>query len=174
MVGEKIMDAQSTRVLLLSLPHAVETVSRLERWGDELVFRVGDQATGGKMFAQIDFPADGRAILSFAAGPERFGELTERDSIASAPFRARIYWIALMDWRALGERELKSLLKNAHGITFAKLNKKFQHALAEYAPGHSKRSPAWRFATASTGDCPVQNHGYTPPISRVAALIPAW
>jgi predicted DNA-binding protein (MmcQ/YjbR family) len=142
MVGEKIMDAQSPRVLLLSLPHAVETVSRPERWGDELVFRIGEQAAGGQTFAQIDFPADGRAILSFAAGPEHFGELTQRDSIAPAPVRARIYWVARMDWRAPGERELESLLKNAHGITFAKLNKKFQHALAEYAPSHSKRSPA--------------------------------
>jgi predicted DNA-binding protein (MmcQ/YjbR family) len=132
------MDAESARAFARTLPYAVETVSRTERWGDKLVFRVGEQGAGGKMFAQIDFEVDGRAILSWAAGPERFSELTEREGIIPAPYRARIYWVALMDWRALGDAELKSLLKNAHDITFAKLNKKTRALLTRPQRGRSK------------------------------------
>ncbi|WP_348640830.1 MmcQ/YjbR family DNA-binding protein [Granulicella arctica] len=73
----------------------VETVSETTQWGNKLVFRVGDQAVGGKMFSQIDFEEDGRAVLSFATDPERFHELIEREGVIPAPYRARLYWIAL-------------------------------------------------------------------------------
>jgi hypothetical protein len=51
------------------------------------------------MFAQFDFTEDGRAVLSFAAGSDRFREILERDGVVPAPYRARIYWIALEHWR---------------------------------------------------------------------------
>jgi hypothetical protein len=71
------MGAGSARAFVRTLPYTVETVSHTERWGDKLVFRGGEQTAGGKMFAQIDFEKDGRAILSFATGPERFRELRD-------------------------------------------------------------------------------------------------
>jgi predicted DNA-binding protein (MmcQ/YjbR family) len=92
------MDVGRTRVFLLTLANVVETGSETRRWGDKLVFRVGAQADGGKMFAQIDFAEDGRAVLSFAAGPERFRELLEREGVIPAPYRARIHWVALEHW----------------------------------------------------------------------------
>jgi predicted DNA-binding protein (MmcQ/YjbR family) len=125
------MDTESARVFLRSLPHAVETVSETTRWGDKLVFRVGDQAIGGKMFSQIDFEEDGRTVLSFATEPERFYELIERDGIIPAPYRARLYWIALMRWDAIRDSELKDLLRNARTLTFAKLPKRTRDSLDE-------------------------------------------
>jgi predicted DNA-binding protein (MmcQ/YjbR family) len=89
------MDAERTRAFLLTLADVVETGSQTRRWGDKLVFRVGAQADGGKMFAQFDFAEDGRAVLSFSAGPGRFREILERDGVVPAPYRARIHWIAL-------------------------------------------------------------------------------
>jgi hypothetical protein len=62
----RFMDAESVREFVLTLPYAVEAAGDTARWGDKIVFRVGDQAAGGKMFCQIDFEKDGRAILSFA------------------------------------------------------------------------------------------------------------
>jgi hypothetical protein len=67
-----------------------ETVSQTQRWGDKLVFRVGSQEGGGKIFAQFDFEEDGRAVLSFAAGPERFRQLLEKEGVIPAPYRAHI------------------------------------------------------------------------------------
>jgi predicted DNA-binding protein (MmcQ/YjbR family) len=118
------MDTESARTFLLSLPNVVETVSETARWGNKLVFRVGDQAVGGKMFSQIDFLEDGRAVLSFATDPERFHELVERDGVIPAPYRARLYWIALMRWNAIRDSELKDLLRGASALTFAKLPKR--------------------------------------------------
>jgi predicted DNA-binding protein (MmcQ/YjbR family) len=123
------VDAESTRAFLLSLPHTVETISETARWGDKLVFRVGDQALGGKMFSQIDFLEDGRAVLSFATEPEHFHELVERDGIIAAPYRARLCWIALMRWDAMRDPELKDLLRSASARTFAKLPKRTRNVL---------------------------------------------
>ena len=117
------MDAESIRAFVLSLPHVVETATDTKQWGDKIVFRIGDQAMGGKMFAQIDFEKDGRAILSFAAGPDRFHELIERDGVIPAPYRARLYWVALLHWDAPSSSELKDLLSTARELTLAKLPK---------------------------------------------------
>jgi len=125
------MDAQSARAFLSSLPHTVETVSQTARWGDKLVFRVGAQTAGGKMFSQIDFLEDGRAILSFATDPECFHELAERDGIIPALYRARLSWIALMRWDAMPDSELKDLLRRANSLTFAKLPKRTRDSLTK-------------------------------------------
>src|SRR5260370_10806782 len=115
------MDAERTRAFLLTLPHVVETGSETRRWGDKLVFRVGAQADGGKMFAQFDFAEDGRAVLSFAAGPEQFRNLLEKDGIVPATYRARIYWVALEQGSVFRRVELVELLRRAHALTWAKL-----------------------------------------------------
>ena len=125
------MDAERTRAFLLSLEHVVETVSNTARWGDKLVFRVGDQAVGGKMFSQIDFQEDGRAVLSFATDPERFPELIEIDGVIPAPYRARLHWIALMRWDVMRDSELKDLLGNARALTFGKLPKRARDLLTK-------------------------------------------
>ena len=126
----KGMDAERTRAFLLTLGHVVESGSRTRRWGDKLVFRVGAQADGGKMFAQFDFAEDGRAVLSFAAGPDRFREILERDGVVPAPYRARIHWIALKHWNVFRRAELEELLRRAHALTYAKLPKRTRELLA--------------------------------------------
>jgi predicted DNA-binding protein (MmcQ/YjbR family) len=126
----KGMDAEWTRAFLLTLAHVVETGSQTRRWGDKLVFRVGAQADGGKMFAQFDFAEDKRAVLSFAAGPDRFREILERDGVVPAPYRARIHWIALKHWNVFRRAELEELLRRAHALTYAKLPKRTRDLLA--------------------------------------------
>jgi len=128
------MDAEHARAYLLTLPYVVETGSETRRWGDKLVFRVGgrvgSQEDGGKMFAQFDFEEDGQAVLSFAAGPEGFRELLEREGVVPAPYRARIHWVALKDWGVFGRAELEELLRRAHALTYAKLPKRTRELLA--------------------------------------------
>jgi predicted DNA-binding protein (MmcQ/YjbR family) len=131
------MHAERIREFLSTLPHVVETASDTTRWGDKIVFSVGDQAIGGEMFSQIDFEKDGRAVLSFAADPERFHELIEIDGVIPAPYRARLHWIALMRWDAIVDSDLKDLLRNAWALRYAKLPKQIRELLLT-SPGKSK------------------------------------
>ena len=114
------MDLDRAREFLLSLPHTVET----QQWGDNLVFWAGDKALGGKMFCLVNLSADAQGVVSFAAGPERFAELVERDSLKPAPYFARIHWVAADRWGALRNAEWEELLRAAHEMTFAKLPKR--------------------------------------------------
>jgi predicted DNA-binding protein (MmcQ/YjbR family) len=120
------MDAERLRSYLLTLPHVEETM----QWGDNLVFWVGDKRLGGKMFALANLEGDGRAVLSFAAGPERFAELVEMEGVFPAPYLARAHWVALEGWEALPAPELKELLREARDRVEAKMPKRTREALA--------------------------------------------
>jgi predicted DNA-binding protein (MmcQ/YjbR family) len=120
------MDAERIRTYLLPLPHVVETM----QWGANLVFWVGDKEIGGKMFALVNLDNDGRAVISYAAGPERYSELLEIDSIIPAPYMARIYWVAVERWDVFRRTEWERELRAAHTLTFDKLPPRTRATLA--------------------------------------------
>jgi predicted DNA-binding protein (MmcQ/YjbR family) len=120
------MDVERTRAYLLTLPHAVETM----QWGANLVFWVGDKAIGGKMFALINLDGDGRAVISYSAGPERYSELLEIEGIIPAPYMARIHWVAVERWNVFRTSEWEQQLRAAHEITLNKLPPRTRAALA--------------------------------------------
>jgi predicted DNA-binding protein (MmcQ/YjbR family) len=119
------MDAERMRAMLLKLPHVVETM----QWGDNLVLWAGDKAIGGKMFAVVDL-GKGGPVMSYAAGPERFAELVEREGIIPAPYLARAKWVAVERWDVFRESEWQSELEAAHAIIYAKLPKRTRDVLA--------------------------------------------
>ncbi|MGC2638257.1 MAG: MmcQ/YjbR family DNA-binding protein [Acidobacteriaceae bacterium] len=133
------MDAETLRAFLLTLPDVAETM----QWGDNLVYWVGDKALGGKMFALASLEPDHGAVLSFAAGPERFAELIERDGIIPAPYLARAHWVAVERWDTLSATELKELLRHARELIHAKLPKRTRDVLA-MAPAEKKKLIAAR------------------------------
>ena len=120
------MDVERLRAYILTLPHAVETM----QWGANLVFWVGDKAIGGKMFALINLDGDGKAVISYSAGPERYAELLETDGIIPAPYMARIFWVAVERWNVFRMSEWEQELCAAHSLTFAKLPPKVRTTLA--------------------------------------------
>jgi predicted DNA-binding protein (MmcQ/YjbR family) len=128
------MDAERLREYLLRLPHVVETM----QWGANLVFWVGDKAIGGKMFALINLDDDHRAVLSFAAGPERFAELLEIDGVFPAPYLARAHWVALQHWGVIGAGELQELLESGRRLVYDKLPRRTRDALAMPAAAQRK------------------------------------
>jgi len=132
--GVSAIDAERIRAYILTLPHAVETM----QWGDNLVFWVGDKAIGGKMFALVNLDGDGRAVISYVAGPERYSELLEVDGIIPAPYMARIYWVAIERWDVFRLAEWERELSAAHTLTFNKLPPKTRAALA-LPPAQQKR-----------------------------------
>src|ERR1039458_3745542 len=128
------MDAESLRAFLLSLPDVCETM----QWGDNLVYWVGDKKIGGKMFALCSLEPDHGAVLSFAAGPERFAELVEVEGVFPAPYLARAHWVAVEGWNTLPASELKELLRAARGLIYEKLPAKTKTVLA-MTPAEKKR-----------------------------------
>lgn len=120
------MDAECIRAYLLKLPHVVETM----QWGANLVFWVGDKAIGGKMFALVNLDGDGKGVISYAAGAERYSELLEIDGLFPAPYMARIFWVAAERWSVFRTAEWEEQLRTAHELTFAKLPPKVRTALA--------------------------------------------
>jgi predicted DNA-binding protein (MmcQ/YjbR family) len=120
------MDAESTRAFLLRLPFVEETL----QWGNNLVFWVGDKAIGGKMFAVIDLDGDGRAVMSFAAGPEGAAKLLEMEGIFPAPYLARAHWVAMERWDVLRKSDLETRLRSSREIVEARLPKRTRDVLA--------------------------------------------
>ena len=120
------MDAERIRAYLLTLPHAVETM----QWGANLVFWVGDKTIGGKMFALVNLDGDGKAVISYAAGRERYSELLEVEGIIPAPYMARIFWVAIERWDVFRTTEWERELRAAHTITFNKLPQRTRAVLA--------------------------------------------
>ncbi|RSL16527.1 putative DNA-binding protein (MmcQ/YjbR family) [Edaphobacter aggregans] len=119
------MDVERVRGFLLGLPNVVETM----QWGANLVFWVGDKAIGGKMFALANLDGDGRAMISYAAGPERYSELLEIEGVIPAPYMARIFWVAVERWDVFRWAEWERELTTAHAITFAKMPPKTRAVL---------------------------------------------
>ncbi len=120
------MDAEQVREFLLRLPHVEETM----QWGANLVFWVGDKAIGGKMFALVNLDEDGKAVISFHAGQERYPDLLEIAGVIPAPYMARIFWVALTRWDAIPSHELLPLLAQARELVYAKLPKRTKDVLA--------------------------------------------
>jgi predicted DNA-binding protein (MmcQ/YjbR family) len=135
------MDAERLRAFLLTLPDVAETM----QWGETLVYWVGDKTIGGKMFAVISLGAP-NSVMSFAAGPEGFAELVEREGIFPAPYLARAHWVALKQWDTLPSNELKELLVRAREIVYARLPKRTKDVLAMPA-GEKKKLIAARKKT---------------------------
>ncbi|MGB9030223.1 MAG: MmcQ/YjbR family DNA-binding protein [Acidobacteriaceae bacterium] len=133
------MDAESLRAFLHSLPDVAETM----QWGDNLVYWVGDKAIGGRMFALVSLEPDHGAVMSFAAGQERFSELVEVEGLFPAPYFARAYWVAVERWNTLPAAELKQLLRHARELVYEKLPPKTKAVLA-MAPAEKKKLIAAR------------------------------
>lgn len=116
------MDVEAIRKYCLSLPHVTERV----QWGNDLLFCIG-----GKMFAVATLDAKCPTKLSFKCTPEKFAELVESEGIIPAPYVARYHWVALEDWDALPQKELKERLKIAYQLVHDKLPKKVRSDLGK-------------------------------------------
>ncbi len=118
------MNAEWVRSFLLKLPHVVET----EQWGG-LVFWVGDKHVSGKMFVMLPLEGHG-PVISYPAGPERYGELVEREGLIPAPYFARIFWVSAERWDVFRKSEWEDELRAGHAMVFEKLPQRVKTTLA--------------------------------------------
>jgi predicted DNA-binding protein (MmcQ/YjbR family) len=100
------------------------------QWGANLVFWVGDKAIGGKMLAVLNLDDDHKAVLSFAAGVDRYAELLETEGVFPAPYLARAHWVAIQDWAVFRSSELEALLEHGRRLIYDKLPKRTKDVLA--------------------------------------------
>ena len=112
------MNIEQLRKYCLSFLHATEDV----KWGNDLCFCVG-----AKMFCVTGL--DGSGQLSFKTTPEKFAELTERESVTPAAYVARYHWVAMERPDAIDNTELKELIANSYQLVFDKLPKKIRTSL---------------------------------------------
>ena len=101
-----------------ALPAATEDV----KWGNDLVFSVGD-----KMFAGFLIP-DGTPF-GFKVAPEVFASLVEQPGIEPAPYLARHHWVSVTDRGALPLRALEEFLAESHRLVAEKLPRRTRRAL---------------------------------------------
>ena len=101
-----------------SLPGATEDV----KWGDDLVFSVGN-----KMFA--GFPILGGDPFGFKVDALVFASLVGHNGIEPARYAARHSWVTVTDRKRVPIDTLKDLLADSHRIVAAKLPRKVRLAL---------------------------------------------
>ena len=114
-------DLPSIQRFCLSLKGTTEDL----KWGDYIVFSVA-----GKMYAVLTVE-EGKAMISFKAGPEPFEMLTGRSGIIPAPYLARYYWVKLMNLNVMEPKELLEWVRGSYDLVFAKLPKKQRRAILE-------------------------------------------
>jgi predicted DNA-binding protein (MmcQ/YjbR family) len=105
------MRSDEIRKFCLSLSEVTEKL----QWGDALCFKVV-----GKMFAVLGLD---NPRLSFKCTPEVFDELIERENIRPAPYVARYKWVMLDRLDALGNDELRELIRQSHELVRTKAPK---------------------------------------------------
>ena len=128
------MNAERMRAMLLKLPHVAET----EAWSTYVLFWAADKSIGGKLFAMMNPVNETNGVITYAAGPERYAELLEREGVSPSVEFPRSQWVQVERWDVFRQAEWQSEMKAAHAIITAKLPKRTLDVLA-MPPGERKR-----------------------------------
>src|SRR3979490_173638 len=131
------MDAERMRAMLLKLPHVAET----EAWRPYVLFWAADKSIGGKLFAMMNPVNETNGVITYAAGPERYAELLEREGVSPSVEFPRSQWVQVERWDVFRQAEWQSEMEAAHAIITAKLPKGTRGVLA-MAPGERRRAVA--------------------------------
>jgi len=107
------MDVETLRKICLSFTAATESI----KWGNDLVFSVGD-----KMFCATSFEEPFKC--SFKVADDKFEETSIREGFMPAPYLARAKWVMVSNEAGLSKEEWKQFLKQSYDLVAGKLTKK--------------------------------------------------
>ena len=112
------MNIEILRRICCALPAVTEDI----KWGNDLVFSVGD-----KMFcvASLEPPF----TCSFKVPDDEFEELSNQDGFRPAPYMARARWVLVTDPSALNKKEWGQYIKQSYELISSKLTKKLREKL---------------------------------------------
>jgi predicted DNA-binding protein (MmcQ/YjbR family) len=113
------MDAERMRAMLLKLPHVAETVA----WSTYVLFWAAEKSIGGKLFAMMNPVNETNGVITYAAGPERYAELLEREGVSRSVEFPRSQWMQVERWDVFRQAEWQSEMEAALAIISAKLPK---------------------------------------------------
>ncbi|HEX9390694.1 MAG TPA: MmcQ/YjbR family DNA-binding protein [Usitatibacteraceae bacterium] len=114
------MNIAAVKKFCASLPGAKGEI----KWQVDLVFVVG-----GKMFCVAFEDKSKHATVSFKVDDDLFLQYTDRPGFIPAPYMARAKWVQVNDLKAVGDAELKALIKRSHELVCMKLTKKLRAEL---------------------------------------------
>ena len=120
------MDAERMRAMLLKLPHVAETVA----WSTYVLFWAAEKSIGGKLFAMMNPVNETNGVVTYAAGPERYAELLEREGVSRSVEFPRSQWVQVERWDVFRQAEWQSEMVAALAIISAKLPKRTRDVLA--------------------------------------------
>jgi predicted DNA-binding protein (MmcQ/YjbR family) len=120
------MDADRMRAMLLKLPNVAETVA----WSTYILFWAVDKSIGGKLFAMMNPVNETNGVITYAAGPERYAELLEREGVSRSVEFPRSQWVQVERWDVFRQAEWQSEMEAALAIISAKLPKRTRDVLA--------------------------------------------
>ncbi|NQV02626.1 MAG: MmcQ/YjbR family DNA-binding protein [Bacteroidia bacterium] len=112
------MNIEELREFCLSLPAVTEDI----KWGDNLVFSVGE-----KMFCLADLAPPIR--VTFKVPEEQFADLIDTPDIIQASYFARNKWICVENESRFTRQEWEQYLRQAHELVKAKLTRKARESL---------------------------------------------
>jgi len=107
------MNVEEIREYCISFSDATENL----QWDDDLCFKVR-----GKLFVTVALTAVPQKVC-FKCRPETFAELMEQEDIRPAPYVGRYKWVILDRLDALGNTELKELIRHSYEMVAAKAGK---------------------------------------------------
>src|SRR5260370_327372 len=120
------MDAERMRAMLLKLPHVAEA----EAWRTYVLVLAAGKSIGGKVFAVMNPVNETNGVITYAAGPERYAELLEREGVSPSVEFPRSQWVQVERWDVFRQAEWQSEMEAAHAIITAKLPKRTRDVLA--------------------------------------------
>src|ERR1700745_533267 len=112
------MNIENIRSICTALPAVTEDV----KWGNDLVFSVGD-----KMFcvASLEPPFS----CSFKVPDDEFDELSSQNGFMPAPYMARAKWVLVTDPSNLDKKQWERYIEQSYELVKVKLTKKLRGKL---------------------------------------------
>src|SRR5579864_4589598 len=120
------MDAERMSAMLLKLPHVAETAA----WSTYVLFWAADKSVGGKLFAMMNPVNEANGVITYAAGPERYAELLDRQGVSRSVEFPRSQWVQVERWDVFRQAERQSEMEGALEKISAKMPKRTRDVLA--------------------------------------------
>src|SRR5258708_20163242 len=158
-VWEQRMDGERMRAMLLKLPHVAKTVA----WSTYVLFWAADKSIGGQLFAMMNPVNETNGVITYAAGPERYAELLEREGVSPSVEFPRSQWVQVERWDVFRQAGWQGEMGAAHAIISAKLPKRTRDVLA--MPVRKRKRVTAERKALLPGRAPKQNPASPPPRS---------
>ncbi|WP_343303097.1 MmcQ/YjbR family DNA-binding protein [Chitinophaga niabensis] len=115
----RIMNVEDIQAICHKLPAVTEDI----KWGNDLVFSIGD-----KMFCVVGLEQS-PVTASFKVRDEEFEEMSSRPGFKPAPYVAKYKWVFITDTNKMKKKEWEHYLRQSYDLVKDKLPAKLKKKL---------------------------------------------